>query len=58
MEFVRRMYEDGKVTIPKELRDLHGIESGAYVKLSIVEVIPPRARAPSASSRGDDPASE
>lgn len=40
MEFVRRIYEDGKVTIPKELRELQGIQAGDYVKLSIVAVIP------------------
>ncbi len=39
MEFVRRVYENAKVTIPKELRELHGIENGDYVKLQIMDVI-------------------
>lgn len=39
MEFTRRVYEDGKVTIPKELRDLHGITEGDFVRLAIVEVV-------------------
>lgn len=46
MEFTRRVYEDGKVTIPKELRDLHDIAEGDFVRLEIVEVVrrpePPR----------------
>ena len=46
MEFVRRIYEDGKVTIPKELRELHGIKTGYYVKLSLVEVIPSQVETP------------
>ena len=39
MEFVRRVYENSKVTIPKEIRELHGIEEGDFVKLQVVEVI-------------------
>lgn len=51
-EFVRRVYENAKVTIPKELRELHGIRTGDFVKLRIVEVIPAselkeKGRAPS-----------
>ena len=38
-EFVRRVYEKGKITIPKELRGLMGIEEGDYVRLKIVEVV-------------------
>ena len=39
MEFVRRVYENSKVTIPKEIRQLHGIREGDFVKLAVVEVI-------------------
>lgn len=46
MEFVRRIHDDGKITIPKELRDLHGIKSGYYVKLTLVEVIPTAQQPP------------
>ena len=55
MEFVRRVYENSKVTIPKEIRELHGIREGDFVKLAVVEVIraplprgpdAPEARAP------------
>lgn len=57
MEFVRRIYEDGKVTIPKELRELRGIKCGDYVKLSIVDVIPPTEvpseKPPARGKRGD-----
>lgn len=38
MEFIRRIYENGKVTIPKEIRELHGIRQGDYVRLEVVEV--------------------
>lgn len=37
-EFVRRVYEDGKITIPKEIRELHLIEPGDYVKVTITVV--------------------
>lgn len=40
MEFIRRIYENGKLTIPKEVRDLAGIQPGDYVKLVVVSVIP------------------
>ncbi|MBW3583350.1 MAG: AbrB/MazE/SpoVT family DNA-binding domain-containing protein [Euryarchaeota archaeon] len=38
-EFVRRVYERGKVTIPKELRDIYGVRDGDLVKLRIVRVV-------------------
>jgi bifunctional DNA-binding transcriptional regulator/antitoxin component of YhaV-PrlF toxin-antitoxin module len=37
--FVAKVLQDGKVTIPKRLRYLHGIEAGDYVRLDLVEVI-------------------
>lgn len=37
--FIRRVYEKGKVTIPKELRELHNIENGDLVKLQIIGVV-------------------
>ncbi|PKK81797.1 MAG: hypothetical protein CVT47_00545 [Thermoplasmata archaeon HGW-Thermoplasmata-2] len=37
--FIRRVYEKGKITIPKELRELHDIENGDFVKLQIVGVV-------------------
>ena len=38
-QFVARVFQDGKVTVPKRLRELLGIEDGDYVRLSVVEVI-------------------
>lgn len=38
-EFIRKVYERGKVTIPKELRDLYGVKDGDMVKLRIVKVV-------------------
>lgn len=37
--FVARVLQDGKVTIPKRLRELLGVEEGDYVRLDLVEVI-------------------
>ena len=44
MEFVRRIYEGGKITIPKEVRELSDIGEGDYVRVKIVDVI--RRKAP------------
>jgi bifunctional DNA-binding transcriptional regulator/antitoxin component of YhaV-PrlF toxin-antitoxin module len=38
-EFVARVFKGGKVTIPKRLRDLFGVEDGNHVKLALVEVL-------------------
>jgi len=37
--FVARVFSGGKVTIPKRLRELLGVEDGDYVRLDVVEVI-------------------
>ena len=37
--FVARVLQGGKVTIPKRLRELLGVEEGDYVRLDLVEVI-------------------
>ncbi len=38
-EFVVRVFKDGKVTVPKRLRELFLVEDGDYVKLALVEVL-------------------
>lgn len=38
-EFVARVFSGGKVTVPKRLRDLLGVEDGDYVRLGMVEVM-------------------
>ncbi|NIR87326.1 hypothetical protein GWO13_07065 [Candidatus Bathyarchaeota archaeon] len=38
-EFVARVFGGGKVTVPKRVRELLGVEDGDYVRLSLVEVI-------------------
>lgn len=38
-QFVARVLQGGKVTIPKRLRELLGVDEGDYVRLGIVEVI-------------------
>lgn len=37
-EFVVRVFKGGKVTVPKRLRELFGVEDGDYVRLGLVEV--------------------
>ena len=37
--FVARVMRDGKVTIPKRLRELLSVEEGDYVRLGLLEVI-------------------
>lgn len=43
-QFVARVFQGGKVTIPKRLRELLGIEDGDYVRLGVVEVIKPKVK--------------
>jgi bifunctional DNA-binding transcriptional regulator/antitoxin component of YhaV-PrlF toxin-antitoxin module len=38
-EFVARVFQGGKVTVPKRLRELLGVEDGDYVRLGVVEVM-------------------
>jgi bifunctional DNA-binding transcriptional regulator/antitoxin component of YhaV-PrlF toxin-antitoxin module len=38
-EFVARVFNDGKVTVPKRLRSLCGVGDGDYVRLVLVEVL-------------------
>jgi hypothetical protein len=38
-EFVARVFKDGKVTVPKHVRDLWGVVDGDYVRLVLVEVL-------------------
>ena len=34
-----RVFKGGKVTVPKRLRELFGVEDGDYVRLALVEVL-------------------
>ncbi len=43
-QFVVRVFQGGKVTIPKRLRELFEVEDGDYVRLTLVEVIKPRVK--------------
>jgi len=38
-EFVVRVFTGGKVTVPKQLRELFDVEDGDYVRLALVEVL-------------------
>lgn len=38
-EFVARVFKDGKVTVPKQLRELFDVKDGDYVRLALVEVV-------------------
>ena len=43
-QFVARVFQGGKVTVPKRLRELLGIQDGDYVRLGIVEVVKPKVK--------------
>jgi len=43
-QFVARVFQGGKVTVPKRLRELLGVEDGDYVRLGVVEVIEPKRK--------------
>jgi AbrB family looped-hinge helix DNA binding protein len=38
-QFVVRVFQGGKVTIPKRVRELLDVEDGDYVRLGVVEVM-------------------
>jgi bifunctional DNA-binding transcriptional regulator/antitoxin component of YhaV-PrlF toxin-antitoxin module len=38
-EFVVRVFTGGKVTVPKQLRELFSVEDGDFVRLALVEVL-------------------
>jgi bifunctional DNA-binding transcriptional regulator/antitoxin component of YhaV-PrlF toxin-antitoxin module len=38
-EFVARVFNGSKVTVPKHLRDLLDVNDGDYVRLAVVEVM-------------------
>ena len=38
-QFVARVFQGGKVTIPKRVRELLDVGDGDYVRLSLIEVI-------------------
>ena len=38
-QFVAMVFQGGKVTIPKRLRELLEVKDGDYVRLGVVEVI-------------------
>jgi len=38
-EFVARVFKGGKITVPKRLRELFGVEDGDYVRVALVEVM-------------------
>jgi bifunctional DNA-binding transcriptional regulator/antitoxin component of YhaV-PrlF toxin-antitoxin module len=43
-QFVGRVFQGGKVTIPKRLRELLEIGDGDYVRLGVVEVVKPKVK--------------
>jgi len=43
-QFVCRVFQGGKVTIPKRLRELLGVGDGDYVRLGVVEVVKPKVK--------------
>jgi len=42
--FVARVFQGGKVTIPKRLRELLEVKDGDYVRVGVVEVIKPKVK--------------
>ena len=44
--FVGKVQGQGKVTIPKNVRDLHGLKDGDYVSCVLIARIAPEASAP------------
>jgi bifunctional DNA-binding transcriptional regulator/antitoxin component of YhaV-PrlF toxin-antitoxin module len=56
-EFVRELFSNGKITIPRELRRLHQLNDGDLVTLKIVEVIRgnPSMRSSASTEAGSTP---
>lgn len=52
-EFIRELFANGKITIPREIRELYGIRDGDYVQVKILGVVRAAGVAP-----GEDPAIE
>jgi len=40
-QFIARVFQGGKVTIPRRVREVLGVSDGDYVRLAVVEVIQP-----------------
>ncbi len=38
-EFITRLYNRGKCTVPQQLRDCFGVEEGVYVRSILLEVL-------------------
>jgi len=38
IEFISKVISEGRVTIPKRIRELLGIREGDYIKLELIEV--------------------
>ncbi|MBI2078707.1 MAG: AbrB/MazE/SpoVT family DNA-binding domain-containing protein [Euryarchaeota archaeon] len=38
-EFIRELFANGKITIPREIRELYGIRDGDYVQVKILGVV-------------------
>jgi len=43
--FISRVFQGGKITIPKRLRELLGVEEGCYVRVEMVEFLERRGGA-------------
>lgn len=56
MEFLRRIYENGKITVPKEVREFYQLKEGDLVKLTIIRVYPSPKDAGDAQSSDSRPA--
>ena len=52
-EFIRELFSKGKITIPREIRDLYGIHDGDFVQVKILGIVRAGSVAP-----GEEPAVE
>lgn len=53
--FVGKVQGQGKVTIPKNVRDLHGLKDGDYVSCVLIARISPDAPAPAPDPEASPP---